>query len=171
MSINYFYTATDADDLQVNVREISVSLFQDTLLSVFESEIFKVNLATNKIVCKILENELIFHDDPFKEIVEQGVDIEPELSEIDRLVSEIIASIDSHLRDLLTFQEMWEIDKKHARHEICRAIGYGTSFWWNNDYHDFGFDDMPRIEYFDSPRPQTQAILGKFITYIQQQLA
>lgn len=161
--LQYVVVGIPNEQSEVNIREIAVFLFEDTLYSVLNSE-------ADDISYQCLENEFR-RSTPFDAVVESGIDIEPEMQAIDQLTIQIIESIDSYLSGILTFQQMWEINKKHALSEIRRAVGHGTSFWWHHEYEDFGLADMPAIDDFDSPYSTTQAILYKFVTYIQQQLA
>ena len=162
--LQYVATGVPDDKSEVDVRGLAVFLFEDTLFSVLRSD------TDDNISYQCLENEFTRYT-PFDAILESDIDIELEMQALVQLAIQIIESIDSYLGDRLTFQQMWEIDKKHALSEIRRAIGHGTSFWWHHEYEDFGFEDMPNIDDFDSPYGQIQAILDKFLTYIQQQLA
>lgn len=162
--LQYVAIGIPDDQTEIEIRKISVFLFEDTLYSVLASD------TDDDISYHCLENEFRRYT-PFDAILESGIDIELEMQALDQLAIQIIESIDFYLGDRLTFQQMWETSKKHALSEICRAIGHGTSFWWYHEYEDFGFEDMPNIDDFDSPYSQVEAVLAKFVSYIQQQLA
>lgn len=161
--LQYVAVGIPNEQSEVNIREIAVFLFEDTLYSVLNSE-------ADDISYQCLENEFR-RSTPFDAVVESGIDIKPEMQAIEQLAIQIIESIDSYLNGALTFQQMWALDKKHAFSEIRRTVGHGTSFWWHHEYNDFGFDYMPETDDFESPYDATTQIIDKLVTYIQQQLA
>lgn len=168
----YLASGSQNDESEVDIRKISIFLLEDTLPGLLNSD------SEDGIDYTVLEKELARRDRPFDAISDFEIDIEPEMRRIDALVLEIIASIDKHLSltrscttNTLTFAELWKINRAHALSEILRAVGHGTSFWWHHEYEDFGLEDMPEIDDFDSPYNETQSIRDKVIAYIQQQLA
>jgi hypothetical protein len=159
------YVATGVPyEEKFDIREISIALLSEALPSLLDED------REDDVCLTALARELA-SDCPYRVLLESGIDIEPEMLHIDNLATEMIASIDKGMNGVFTFEGMWNENKSHAFSEIYRAIGHGTSFWWHHGYEDFGFEDMPNIDDFDSPYSQVEAILAKFVDYIQQQLA